>query len=158
MVRKSLAELDKLDIEILKSVAFRGKTPVRELARSLDKSVSTVATRVRRLEREGYILSYTAIINYRKLGYQINALTLIQVDGAHIEEVEAALATEPNVRAVYDITGEYDIAIITSFKSVEDLDRFIKKMIKNPHVRRSMTSIAFRIVKETPHVEEFLKT
>ena len=83
---------------------------------------------------------------------------MIQVDGAYIEKVEEMLAKEKNVRAVYDITGEYDIAIITTFKSIDDLDRFIKRLIKIPYVKRSMTSIAFRIVKETPHVEEFLES
>ena len=111
----------------------------------------------KRLEKFGVIKGFTALIDYRKLGYQINALTLLQVDGAHIEEVEEMLARESNVRAVYDITGEYDIAIITSFKTIEDLDRFIKRLIKIPYVKRSMTSIAFRVVKETPHVEEFIK-
>ena len=149
--------LDDIDMMILRRLAVHGKEGIRELARNLGKSPSTIAFRIKRLEREGIIKGYTTMIDYRKLGYQINAITLLQVDGAHIEELEEILAREPNVKAVYDITGEYDIAIITSFREIEDLDRFIKRVIKIPYVKRSMTSIAFRIVKETPHVEEFLR-
>ena len=151
-------ELDSLDYAILKELIINGRTGVRKLARKLDKAVATIASRLKRLERIGVIKGYTAIVDYRLLGYQINALTLMQVDGTHIEEVEGLLAKEPNVRAVYDITGEYDIAIISSFRSVEELDKFIKKVIRIPYVKRSMTSIAFRIVKETIHVEDFLKS
>jgi len=151
-------ELDALDLRILKTLALRGKEGVRRLARELGKSPSTITERIKRLEERGYVSGYTALINYAKLGYQVNAVTLLQVDGAHIEEIERELAKKPNVRAVFDITGEYDIALILSFKSVPDLDRFIKSLIKNTYIKRSMTSLIFRVIKDTPHVEEFLKS
>jgi len=154
--RRSIV-LDDIDMMILRRLAVYGKEGIRELARNLGKSPSTIAFRIKRLEREGIIRGYTTVIDYRRLGYQINAITLLQVDGAYIEELEEILTKEPNVKAVYDVTGEYDIAIITSFREIEDLDRFIKRIIKIPHVKRSMTSIIFRVVKETPHVEEFLR-
>jgi len=154
--RRSIV-LDDIDMMILRRLAVYGKEGIRELARNLGKSPSTIAFRIKRLEREGIIRGYTTVIDYRRLGYQINAITLLQVDGAYIEELEEILTKEPNVKAVYDVTGEYDIAIITSFREVEDLDKFIKRIIKIPHVKRSMTSIIFRVVKETPHVEEFLR-
>jgi len=155
--RRRSVVLDDIDMMILRRLAVYGKEGIRELARNLGKSPSTIAFRIKRLEREGVIRGYTTVIDYRKLGYQINAITLLQVDGAYIEELEEILTKEPNVKAVYDVTGEYDIAIITSFREIEDLDRFIKRIIKIPHVKRSMTSIIFRVVKETPHVEEFLR-
>jgi Lrp/AsnC family transcriptional regulator for asnA, asnC and gidA len=99
------------------------------------------------------IKAYTILLDYRRLGYDVYALTLLQVDGAHIVEVEEALSREPNVKAVYDITGEYDIAVISVFKSVSELDSFIKKTLKNPYIKRSVTSIILRIVKDTPHIE-----
>ncbi len=150
-------DLDELDLTILKHLALRGREGIRRLARELRRSPSTVADRIRRLEREGYILGYTALLNYGKLGYQVNAITLLQVEGAYIEQIESELAKEPNVKAVFDVTGEYDIALILSFKSVPELDRFIKKLIRNPHIKRSMTSLIFRVVKDTPHVEEFIR-
>ncbi len=151
-------ELDDLDLRILKALALRGKEGVRKLARELGKSPSTITERIKKLEERGYISGYTALVNYAKLGYQVNAVTLLQVDGAYIEQVERELAKKPNVRAVFDITGEYDIALILSFKSVPDLDKFIKSLIRNPHIKRSMTSLIFRVIKDTPHVEEFLRS
>ncbi|MEM4867102.1 MAG: Lrp/AsnC ligand binding domain-containing protein, partial [Sulfolobales archaeon] len=68
-------------------------------------------------------------------------------------DVEKLLAQEPNVRAVFDITGEYDVAIITVFSSVSDLDAFIKRMLKVPYIKRSVTNLVLRVVKDEPHID-----
>jgi len=149
--------LDRTDIRILRHVALNGRAGIRSLAREMGRSPSTISERLRRLESLGLIKGYTALLNYNRLGYEINALILIQVDGKFIEELEKDLSREPNVRAVYDITGDYDVAIIVSFKSVRQLDSFVKSLIKKPPVKRSMTSLVFRVVKEDPHIKEFLE-
>ena len=146
-------KLDNLDLEILKALSKNSKLSVRELSKILKKSPSLVHSRIKRLERNNVIKNYTILVDYWKLGYEVYALTLLQVDGAHIVEVEEVLSKEPNVKAVYDITGEYDVAFISAFKSVSELDNFIKRLLKNPYIKRSITSIILRIVKETPHIE-----
>jgi len=145
--------LDDIDLTIINSLKNNARLGIRELARRIGKSPSTVVSRIRRLEDLGVIKGYATLVDYGKLGYQVNAITLLQVDGAHIEEVELLLASEPNVRAVYDITGEYDIAMISTFKTVGELNNFIKKMLKSPYIKRSVTSIAFKVVKESPHID-----
>lgn len=129
------------------------KLSIREISKIVKKSPSLIHSRIRRLEKSGFIRNYTILVDYQKLGYDVYALTLLQVDGAHIVEVEEALSKEPNIKAVYDITGEYDVAFISAFKSVSELDNFIKKLLKNPYIKRSVTSIILRVVKDTPHVE-----
>ncbi|HDN76059.1 MAG TPA: Lrp/AsnC family transcriptional regulator, partial [Acidilobales archaeon] len=76
-------KMDDVDIKIIKKLALTGREGIRELARMLGKSPSTIVFRIRRLEKAGVIKGFTALVDYRKLGYQINALTLIQVDGAY---------------------------------------------------------------------------
>lgn len=140
--------LDDLDKRILEVLAARSKTSIRRLARILGKPVSTIYDRVKRLEKLGVIEKYTIKVNAQKIGYQVKALILVNVDGKHIEEVEKEISRHPNVLTVLDITGEYDVAVIAMFKSIEELDRFIKKLIKNPYIKQTRTSIAFRTVKE----------
>ncbi len=146
-------KVDNLDLEILKALSKNSRLSTREISRVVKKSPSLVHLRIKRLEKCGLIKNYTTLIDYTKLGYTIHALTLLQVEGAHIGEVEDFLSKEPNVKAVYDITGEYDIAFISVFKSVSDLDSFIKRILKNPYIKRSVTSIILRVVKDTPHIE-----
>ncbi len=148
--------LDELDLAIINLLKDNARLSVREISKIVKRAPSTVLSRLRKLERLGVIKGYAALIDYSKLRYQVNAITLLQVDGAHIEEVEKMLTSEPNVRAVYDITGEYDIAILTTFKTMEELDKFIKRLLKHQYIKRSVTNIAFRIVKETPNIKETL--
>jgi len=145
--------LDSLDLEILKALSRNSKLSIREISKIVKRSPSLVHSRIRRLERSGIIRGYTALVDYQKMGYDVYALTLLQVDGGHIVEVEEALSREPSVKAVYDITGEYDIAFISAFRSVGELDSFIKRILKNPYIKRSVTSIILRIVKDTPHID-----
>lgn len=146
-------ELDELDIEILSALSRNGRLGVRELARMLGRPASTISQRIRGLEKRGFIRGYTALIDHRRLGFDILALIMLNVEGGHIEDIERMLAKEPNVRAVYDITGEFDVAVIALFRRVEELDRFIKRILRNPYVKRSVTSIAFKAVKDEPNID-----
>ena len=146
--------LDEIDYAIINLLKNDSRLSIREISKIINRSPSTISERIRKLENRGVIKRYTITIDHGRLGYKLNALTLLQVDGAHIEDVEKMLMTEPNVRAVYDITGEYDVAIITTFRDSEELDRFIKKMLKNPYIKRSVTNIILRIVKESPTLDK----
>ncbi len=149
-------EVDELDLKILDIIKNDAKLSVREIAKILNKSPSTVLSRIKKLEKIGVIKGYATLIDYSKLNYQVTAITLLQVEGPYIEEIEKLLASEPNVRAVYDVTGEYDVIVISSFKTVSELDNFIKRLLKVPHIRRSITSIAFRVIKDSPNIERKL--
>jgi len=144
--------VDELDLQILDLIKDNARLSIREIAKALGKSPSVVHRRLKRLERTGVIRRYVALLDYAKLGYGIHALTLLQVEGGYITDVEKILAQEPNVRAVYDITGEYDVAVITVFSSVNELDSFIKKILKVPYIKRSVTNIILRVVKDSPNI------
>ena len=49
---------------------------------------------------------------------------------------------------VYDITGDFDIAIVARFKDNSMLNTFIKEILKNPHVTRTVTNVTLNVVKE----------
>ncbi len=103
---------------------------------------------MRRLEEAGVIKGYTVNLDYSKLGYDVTVVIHMSVEGRVIEDIEERLARISNVVAVYDVTGEFDIIVLARFGSIGELDRFIKWLIKVPGVRRTITSIALRIVKE----------
>ncbi len=144
--------LDSIDKRILAELRRYSRISYRELANLLRRPVSTIYDRVKRLERKGIIRGYTLDIDYYKLGYQVRALVLVNVAGKEIRSVEEYIASHPNVQAVYDITGEYDVAVIASFKTIDELDKFVKKLLSHPGVIHTRTSIIFRTVKETQHL------
>ncbi|OYT40752.1 MAG: AsnC family transcriptional regulator [Desulfurococcales archaeon ex4484_58] len=125
---------------------------IRMLARKLGIPASTLHDRVKKLVKRGIIRGFTVLLDEAKLGYTVKALILINVDGKHILEVEEQIAENPNVQLVLDITGEFDIAILAVFKSIGELDNFVKKLLKNPYIKQTRTSIAFRVVKQTHNI------
>ncbi|MEL9939976.1 MAG: Lrp/AsnC family transcriptional regulator [Ignisphaera sp.] len=148
-------ELDDLDKAIINMIIEDCSRSIRDIAKAVGKSPSLVLKRVRRLYEAGLIKKCEASIDYSKLGYNLMALILFKVDGPHIEDVERELAREPRVRGVYDITGEYDIAILALFKDVNDLNSFIKRILKSPYIKESVTSVIFKAIKDEKNIEYF---
>jgi len=141
-------ELDEIDIKILDELRRNSKITYKEIAKSMNISVGAVYNRIRRLENEGVIKGYTINLDYSKMGYDLTAIIMLQVEGPHIVEVEKILAKYNENMSVYDITGEYDIAVIAKLRDREHLNKLIKDILTIPHVKRTVTSIALSVVKE----------
>jgi DNA-binding Lrp family transcriptional regulator len=140
--------LDELDVLILERLLKDSRKSLRSIAKEIGTPTSTVHERVRRLVKMGVIRRFTAELDTKVLGIDVTALILVSVEGAYITEVEKALSAFEQVIAVYDITGEFDVAVIAKFRSIDELNNFIKAVLKMPHVKRTVTSIAFNVVKE----------
>lgn len=139
---------DETDLMILRELQEDAMTSYRDIAEKLNLSVGTVHNRIKRLKEVGLIKSFSAIVDAEKLGYGLTAIVLMQVEGERIVEVEERLATSKSIIAVYDTTGEFDIIAIGKFKNREDLNTFIKDVLKIQSIKRTVTSIALNVVKE----------
>jgi len=140
--------MDDLDVKILEKLMTDSRRSLRSIAKELGTPTSTIHERVKRLLKLGIIKRFTAELDTRVLGLDITALILISVEGAYISDVEKILSTYEHVVAVYDITGDFDVAVIAKFRNIEDLNNFIKSILKIPHIKKTVTSIAFNVVKE----------
>ena len=144
---KSL-QLDDIDLKIIKELHENAKQTYRELSDKLGLAIGTIYNRIRKLEENGVIRNYTINIDYSKLGYDLTAIIMMQVEGPYIIKIEKQLAEFEEVMSVYDITGEFDIAVIAKFMDREHLNKFIKGILTMPHIKRTVTSIVLSIVKE----------
>lgn len=139
-----------LDTEILKKLSLDGRVSFRQLAKDLgNKSPVTIKNHIEDLEQKKIIKNYGAKIDFEKLGYDIIALIEITISKGKMLEVERKIAQNPNVFAVYDITGTYDALILARFKTREELSEMIKDEIhSSPYVERTNTHIVLNIIKE----------
>lgn len=109
--------MDKLDKElILELQESDALTPkVTEIAKKLGKSTTTVHSRIKRLERQGVIKGYRATIDPKKIGKEVDVFYFIKAGrgGETYEEDEIAkkLKEHPNVKAVYNTMGEWDLMV-----------------------------------------------
>jgi Lrp/AsnC family transcriptional regulator for asnA, asnC and gidA len=146
--KDSFHSLDDLDLRILSVLSEDARKSYREVAKKLDVASGTVYNRIKKMTDKGVIKGYIPLVDHEKLGYIFTVLILIQVEGKHLVEVEEKLATPNEVLSVYDITGEFDVAVIARFKNTKSMNIFIKNTLKIPYIRRTVTNVVLNIVKE----------
>lgn len=142
------ANVDEVDAKIIKMLELDARISFREIAKKLKISEGTVYNRVKRLQGDGIIKGYSANVDPTKLGMDLSAVIGLRVAGGHLVEVEQEISKSKDVCCVYDVTGDYDAVIIARFRSRADLNRFVKNVLSNPHVERSVTHVVLNTVKE----------
>ena len=140
--------LDDTDVKILKTLTLDARLSSRQIARQCGVSIGTVLTRIKRLEIEGIIRGYPALLDQERLGYELTVVTEITVSKGRLLEVENEIARLPNVCCVYDVTGLIDAVIIAKFKNREELSMFTKRLLSLPFVERTNTHVVLTTVKE----------
>ena len=140
--------MDETDVKILKSLMSDARLSSRQVSKKSGVSIGTVLTRMRRMEKEGVVRGYSAVVDHEKLGYMLTALIEITVSKGRLLEMENEIARIPNVCAVYDVTGLTDAFVIAKFKSRDDLSSFAKRLLAMPYVERSNTHVVLTTIKE----------
>ena len=116
-------KLDNLDKNILQEIQKDACQSSKKISRKLGKPRTTIVNRIKRLEKEGVIDHYTAIINPQKAG--LGFLTYFFIQGPRgkdfdIESFGKTLAKLPGMLEVHSVAGEYDYIIKARFKDVDD--------------------------------------
>jgi len=140
--------MDDIDLRIIALLQEDSRLSFNKIANRLEVSVGTAYNRVKNLEAIGIVKGYTVTLDPSKLGYGLTAIIMIQAEGGHLTEVDQEIAKNVNVIAIYDITGDYDAAVVAKFKDRSGLNDFIKSLLATPHIKRTVTSVALDIIKE----------
>ena len=143
-----MTSFDETDKRIISEYLKDARISYREVAKRLQLAVGTVLTRTKKLENDGIIKSYSAILDYDKLGYDIIAISEITVSKGKLTDVENAIAKLSPTCAVYDVTGENDVIIVSKFKSREEMSDFTKKLLSMSNVERTNSKLVLNTVKE----------
>ena len=141
-------ELNETDVKILRGLLEDARFSSRQIAKKVGVSVGTVLSRIKKMENEGIIKGYSAVLDHEKLGYELTVVTEITVSKGRLIEMEEEIAKIPNVCSVYDVTGLTDAVIVAKFKGREDLGRFTKRLLALPYIERTNTHVVLTTVKE----------
>ena len=140
--------MDENDKKILRNLLFDARLSARQLALKLGMSTVTILSRIKKLENQKIIKSYTALLDHEKLGYDLTAIIEIIAKKDKIIEVEETLSKIENVCAVYDVTGSTDTMLIAKFKERSELSKFVKNLSTIPNVENTITHLVLNTVKE----------
>lgn len=146
--KDEIIKLDETDIKILKIINDDVRISYRQISRDLGISVGTVHNRIDKMLKSGVIEKFAPVLNHRKLGYQFTSIIGVKVKGGDLESWENRTASNKNIVGIYDVTGEYDAFLIAKFKDTDELDIFIKQLLKEPSIERTYTQTVLNVVKE----------
>lgn len=140
--------LDETDIKILEILLSDARLSSRQIAKQCGVSIGTVLSRVKKMEKDGIIKGYSALLDQEKIGYELTVISEITVSKGRLLEMENEIARLPNVCGVYDVTGLIDAIIVAKFKNREELSKFTKRLLALPYVERTNTHIVLTTIKE----------
>ena len=144
-------ELDAIDWKILDRMQADARLSNVELARQIGLSPSPCLTRVRALEKGGYISRYVTLLDSVRVGLRVSVfiqVTLERQIEAALETFERAIRARPEVMECYLMTGDADYLLRVVVPDVQAFEHFILAFLsKVPGVGNIKSSFALKQVK-----------
>ena len=148
--------IDEKDMKILDVLRENAKLSSYKIAKKILLPVTTVHSRIKRLEREGIIKQYTILLDDKKLGKNIIAYTLIHYNISLWEktgknardEFKKALLRLPYVEEITYITGSFDVMLKLKLESMDQLNSvLLERLRKIPGIGQTETIFVLEKVK-----------
>jgi DNA-binding Lrp family transcriptional regulator len=145
------ARLDATDWRILRELQADGRITNVDLARKVGISAPPCLRRVRALEEAGIIKGFTALLNDKALGFDVNAFAMIRLHSqaeADLIAFEERARRSPIVRDCYMLSGEIDFVLRCVAPDLSAFQDFIiHELTAAPNVASVKTSLVIRASK-----------
>jgi Lrp/AsnC family leucine-responsive transcriptional regulator len=146
-------DLDALDQRILTVLAEDGRISITDLARRIGLSKSPAQARLRRLEAEGVITGYRALVDPVRLGLDHVAFVevkLVDTREAALRAFNLAAQKMPEIEEAHMIAGHFDYLLKVRTRDMASYRAVLgEKISAMPHVASTSTFVAMQAVKET---------
>lgn len=138
-------KLDELDLSILKRLQENGKITNLQLSKDIGLSPAPTLERVKKLETNGFIHSYHALVDESKLDLGISAfmqISLIRQRDNAISNFIEQIAKIEEVMECYNVTGQADYLLKIVVKDITAFDALVKeKLTSIPEIRNMHSMI-----------------
>ena len=135
---------DATDLEILRLLQKDARLSHKELGNQVNKSITSVHNRVRRLEELGYINRYAAILDPRKIGRGLIGYIEVVLE-KHTEASLTAFMQEAikldEVMECYHLSGAYDFLLRIAIKDMDEYSHVLMKKLSNLPGIENFTSL-----------------
>jgi len=144
--------LDQIDRRIINELASNGRISVAELSRRVNLSKTPCQARIRRLEHEGYILGYRAVIDPTRLGLPHVAFVEVRLSDtrkAALDAFNKAVRALPEVEQAHMIASSFDYLLKVRTKDIAAYREVLgEKISALPHVAHTSTHVSMEAVKD----------
>lgn len=137
--------MDEIDTQILSILSENGRASFASIGEAVGLSPHGTADRVRRLERDGVILGYTARVDPAEVGRSLEALVDIRLlPSTDPDEFERAALRLPAVREVDFLTGRFDYQLRLACRDADELDQTVRTIRREAGAAATETRIVMR--------------
>ena len=145
--------LDEKDLEILRILQQDAKLTVREIGDRISLSATPTHERIKRLENEGVIRKYVAVLNPKRIRKSILVICLVSLkshDKKGAKKFIHAIHEFPEVIECYNISGDSDFMLKVVSESMESFHRFyVNKLSEVKGIRQTKSSFVMDVIKES---------
>jgi len=153
-MKKSLQQrgYDNLDMAILEALQRDGRMSVADLARQIHLSQPAVHNRIKRLERDGVIKDYVALLDRDEVGYDLICflqLSLYPHTQEVVAQVKQFICEQVTVLECYTVAGRYDMILKVVIENQRGLNDFVSDLMALDGIERIETAVVLDQVKHT---------
>ncbi|QDO95203.1 Lrp/AsnC family transcriptional regulator [Formosa sediminum] len=148
-----MEQLDTIDKTILRILQNDSKKTAKEIAKTLNLTASPVYERIRRLEKQGFIKKYVAILDKKLIDRPVTTICQVSMryhNEAFIEKFEEQIQSLEEVQECYHMAGEVDFILKINTKGLEDYHNFVKyKLSKIENIGVLNSTFVLKDIKHT---------
>ena len=153
MSESVVSSLDRTDLRVLALLQRSGRATNAEIAESVNLSASACLRRIQRLEADGVIAGYAALVDPQAVGLGLQAFVRVQLEKHGTTEVQhfvESVQSWNEVIACHALTGEMDYLLHVVVSDLEHFSRFLlDKLLNDSGVADVNSSFVLRTVKQT---------
>ncbi len=149
----SVITIDKLDLKILSHLQKDGRMKYSELANKVGLTTSPCIERIKRLERDGFIQNYTAVLSPKKLNAGMVIFVQVRLDRSikdSFAKFRKSILALSQVQECYLVTGSYDFTIKARVSDMDAYRKFLESdLLSISGVQESTSSVVIDSIKES---------
>ena len=134
--------IDDKDKQIIDILLESGREPASSISEKIGISVPTVTDRIKKMQDSEIISGFKAVINYKKLGYDVSALiTIISESSSNYADIVEKSKKTSEVISCFATTGSGSHVMLVNAKDTDSLEKILRNIQGWPGVKRTETQI-----------------
>ena len=153
--------LDDIDLRLLALLQQNAKLTMKDLAEQLGMTTTPIFERIKRMERDGVIEGYVALVNADKVGRPLVVFCNVSMPDytpENIADFEETIRQMPDVLEAYHLAGTIDYQLKVLVRDIKEYAQFLQQLAKLPMVRVHSSAIALYTVKQSTVVPTSTKS
>lgn len=145
--------MDHIDIKILRYLTKDARMNASQISQRVHLSISAVIERMKKLESSGLIKGYTAVIDEKQAGFNVQAMISIRLEHPkYNQEFNRQMCNHECVMECFYITGDFDYIARIGVSSTEELTKVLHDVKQIPGVSLTRTYVVLDNIKQNTSV------